>query len=782
MRCLIPRRSAATTKGLLVAVTLLTVAAFANAQEWLHIYDASGNFIVRSAALAVSPQIIGQPVSRIVEPGEIASFSAVVRDASGVTFQWKFNGADIAGATGDSLLLTNVGALNVGRYSVVVSNSLGSIVSTAAALMLDSNGDGIPDNRIFIPVMPAPGMVAYWRGEADARDSVGTHHGTFYSGASVTPPSIAPGLIGNAFSFDGAVDVHLPYVADLEPAQITIEAWIYPTVADGNFQTIITRPRGVGEFPAWALGLRNGDLYFYTSQGPIGGYEHVPLNQWTHVAATSDGTNRAIYMNGVRLGQDGSGILKYDQPGPVTLGNSFAGRVDEISFYNRALTSNEVAAIATANSAGKDLTRPYFTSPFVFPLARVGLNYAQPITMLFGIAPVTFSLSAGSLPPGLILSSTGLLSGTPSAAGNFSFTLRATDATAVWNFTDQMFTVSVLQPLAPPAGLVASWRAENNAQDAAGTNHGTLINGAAFASGEVGQAFSLNGLNQSVEIPDAPALRPTSITLEAWVLFNSGDNNQAIFSKRLSAGDASYYLYFSSSLLIASAGDASPIYLGNFTPIVGRWYHLAYTFDNVTKQLTLYVDGVPRISEVVNQTIGYDTNPVSWGRYGTKYLNGRIDEAAIYNRALNASEVASIYNAGPAGKSPLSPMEQWKFDYLGDANAPDAGDPDGDGQSNLFEYVAGTIPTDAASRFALKISPVPDPSNPGQALTGQQNLIFSPRFADRAYAVTFMNELSAEPWLLMSGTTTTDDGQQRTVTDLNASASQKFYRVEITKP
>src|SRR6266568_1888438 len=52
-----------------------------------------------------------------------------------------------------------------------------------------------------------------------------------------------------------------------------------------------------------------------------------------------------------------------------------------------------------------------------------------------------------------------------------------------------------------PAGLIAWWRAEGDATDAVSTNNGTLMNGATFAPGEVGQAFSLDGINDYVSIP-----------------------------------------------------------------------------------------------------------------------------------------------------------------------------------------------------------------------------------------------------------------------------------------
>ena len=78
-------------------------------------YDHSGTVAVRASIALVAPQITRQPVKQIAAPGDIMTFSVVVADARGVTFQWKRNGVGIPGATGDSLLLTNVSAANEGQ-------------------------------------------------------------------------------------------------------------------------------------------------------------------------------------------------------------------------------------------------------------------------------------------------------------------------------------------------------------------------------------------------------------------------------------------------------------------------------------------------------------------------------------------------------------------------------------------------------------------------------------------------------------------------------------------
>ncbi len=93
-----------------------------------------------------APQILAQPQLQVVQPGELASFSVLVADTSGLTYQWLFNGANISAATSDTLLLSNVSTNNQGQYSVVLSNGSGSVTSASAALMIDSRGCGMPDS------------------------------------------------------------------------------------------------------------------------------------------------------------------------------------------------------------------------------------------------------------------------------------------------------------------------------------------------------------------------------------------------------------------------------------------------------------------------------------------------------------------------------------------------------------------------------------------------------------------------------------------------------------
>lgn len=122
--------------------------------------------------------------------------------------------------------------------------------------------------------------------------------------------------------------------------------------------------------------------------------------------------------------------------------------------------------------------------------------------------------------------------------------------------------------------------------------------------------------------------------------------------------------------------------------------------------------------------------------------------------------------------------DSWQVQYFGLPPNPLAGpnaDADGTGQTNLFKFVAGLNPLDG-SRFALTIQNL-------IAQPTQRNVIFDPLVSGRTYTLQFTPTLiNPASWTTLTGTTQSDNGNQRTVTDPNAAAAPKFYRVLITRP
>ncbi len=223
----------------------------------------------------------------------------------------------------------------------------------------------------------------------------------------------------------------------------------------------------------------------------------------------------------------------------------------------------------------------------------------------------------------------------------------------------------------PPAGIVGWWPGDGTANDFTGTNNGALHTGAtAAATGIVGQAFSFDGTNGYVQIPDSPALRPTNLTIEAWVRFSSLDSQGSGGSP---AGDQ--YMVFKQNTLnanfegfdlsktrmsgndvirfVVSSSSGQSVEIDSATTIsAGTWYHVAAVRG--TNFTQLYINGVLERQASVTFAQNYGTLPVYFGTSGQSFwdhkLKGTLDEVSLYNRALSAAEIAAIYNAGSAGK------------------------------------------------------------------------------------------------------------------------------------
>jgi hypothetical protein len=89
------------------------------------------------------------------------------------------------------------------------------------------------------------------------------------------------------------------------------------------------------------------------------------------------------------------------------------------------------------------------------------------------------------------------------------------------------------------------------------------------------------------------------------------------------------------------------------------------------------------------------------------------------------------------------------------------------------ESVVSAVPPPSA--VTLTIAPVPDHAD-------QMNLLFSPIVPGYTYTVESKPDLTSASWQPLTGTTSLDIGPTRTVTDLDAGANRKFYRVVVTAP
>ena len=87
-----------------------------------------------------------------------------------------------------------------------------------------------------------------------------------------------------------------------------------------------------------------------------------------------------------------------------------------------------IAVLPGAPAALDILNTPLTVLPATLPGGATGVAYGQALTATPGVAPFTFSLTTGTLPPGLVLAASGLLAGTPSVPGTFAFTVGVRDS------------------------------------------------------------------------------------------------------------------------------------------------------------------------------------------------------------------------------------------------------------------------------------------------------------------------------------------------------------------
>ncbi|MCX6926466.1 MAG: immunoglobulin domain-containing protein, partial [Verrucomicrobia bacterium] len=310
--------------------------------------------------LGVAPSIVTQPTSQSVLPGASATFTVSAAGTPPLSYQWLFNGTNIAGGNGTSLTLSNVQSIQAGNYSVRVTNAFGSITSSNALLTINAAP----------PCMAPPsGLVSWWQAEGNGSDTVGGNNGALSNGVT-----FVAGRVGQAFNFNGFNSyVQVPDSPALRLTnELTIEFWV-------KRRQFVTGDHILNKGGNWNSGPLNYGVAFDTSAynnaltffsaGGVRRASSITDSNWHHcaVVARNGDTDPTFYIDGaaqpvatrqgtakIALGLSTRPLYIGAQIDPAS-GWTFYGNtlVDEMSIYNRMLTAAEIQGIYNAGSAGK---------------------------------------------------------------------------------------------------------------------------------------------------------------------------------------------------------------------------------------------------------------------------------------------------------------------------------------------------------------------------------------------------------------------------------------------
>ena len=513
----------------------------------------------------------------------------------------------------------------------------------------------------------------------------------------------SPGRVGGAFRFDG-VDDYISFngasqLDDIRP--ISFSGWI-KLDQNGSGYVIAKRSLGTGywrmfasaQSKSWLIRKSTGNVPSVTTTSPTSYF------QWQHIVMTWNGllggTNSKIYLDGTLVGNvtrnSGSGDLVSDVGNLFTIGNRpqndssyFKGWMDDFRIWERVVTPNEVQQLFTgvpdenATISGVVTDSTTVTGSVIMWVFDENGNKVAEQTLLNEPGAYSFSLvrghsydikayrdgnGNGSLDPGIGESYAhwGAWNGNgfdllPVDGNKTGIDISLTwepdsdnDGFSLWQETQAGTSDhnSSSRP-GPNFGLVAWYPFDGNASDMSGNgSHGT-VNGVTLGAdrfGQIGMAYDFDGVNDKIIVNGSWPNANSSRSVSAWYkapshkgnIFTFGDGllQKARFSVGLNFNNIHGSLGF-----IGQGRDQ----MFSVNGLYHAWNMILLTYDGLLGNLYLNGDVLSESFNYILETNG--SMPLIIGsnslNRNDEFFSGCIDDVRIYNRALSAFEVQTLY-------------------------------------------------------------------------------------------------------------------------------------------
>ena len=648
--------------------------------------------------LATAPVIVSEPAAAAtIYPDGVLNLP-VQATGGGLVFQWILNGTNLTGATSPTYYVGSVSNVNAGSYSLAITNALGGTNIGPFVITVPTLTPGS-----YPAVVDADAPLSWWRLDdlsatngAIMQDAMGRNSGVYTNFGGLTlgnPGAISGPGAGTAATFNGDGSYgYVPFFSELGGTKFTLEIWAKQTnvvndvtavssfnssgdgfgIEAGSFWEGVDPNGGIGSAPGaqaagnpnWDPTIRPGEwvhlVIEYNPPGSSASYPYqVYVNGYTDGFIWSDNSTPPNTTGPFIIGGYGTGTA-------AILKNYFVGSIDEVAFYNKILTSDQIQAHLAAGLYGQP---PTFTDQPQSQAAFVGQNVTLSVTAA-GPPPIALQWQKDGVSLPGQTNNTLALSNLTYAVGKDVYSVLASNI-----YSSTLSSNAVITVYAPPSwinvtnGLVLHLTFDTDYNDSSGrNNNGTAVGSPTLVAGIIGShavqvsTDTGNGLYNYVTLGTPSDLlfgATTDFSVSYWVQFPAGalpgdlpflcntTNSTGGFGLSIvpafTNGGWAWSLYDVNNNGAGVQGPANTINDGN-------WHNVVETFTRTSNCLT-YLDG-----ELVNSTpISGIGSPDTAGPYNIgqdptgayqQSATFALDDMGVWRRALTDYEARGIYLVG----------------------------------------------------------------------------------------------------------------------------------------
>jgi hypothetical protein len=453
--------------------------------------------------------------------------------------------------------------------------------------------------------VPTNGLVGWWPFNGNADDESGNGNNGTVNGATLTSDRF--GGSNSAYSFDGIDNyIKLLFNPVSNPTDFTVSVWVKSNASISTNPQCIFYDGGPSEYHLdigangtnglLEAGIKGGSNSWYGIY-----YDMLPeVNIWhNYILSYSNNNVVSLYVDGQLNGisTNTSGLWAYSIDETIFGGrrlfsglpeHPLDGSIDDIGIWNRALTQQEITNLYNASLPNTSI--PIFNCPGAFMSPQLA------------------------------------------------------------------------------SGLVGWWPFCGDADDESGNGNNGTVNGATLTSDRFGNgnsAYEFDGVNNKIGVSHSNSLNSFPLTISAWFTTTSSQQHLNLVNKyaclildgyslRLNYGRPSAYYYGSNGSYVNFDSLGTPPALSND----GNWHNAIMTID--ANGVNYYLDGIRILNRTFVGTGSGNGNAVGttedlfFGFYPlgvcgatyNPYYSGILDDIGIWNRALDSSEVAQLYNTG----------------------------------------------------------------------------------------------------------------------------------------